>query len=272
MEQIMQKLHEWLALYGLNVLGAIVIIVLGRLGAGFMRSVIRRLMQRARMEQTLVSFVTSVTYVALMAFIIVAALGKLGMQTASFVAVLGAAGLAVGLALQGSLANFASGVLMIIFKPFKVGDYVEGGGAAGTVEEIGIFATELRSPDNKTVIVPNSKLTADNIVNYSANDNRRVDIVVGVSYADDLDKVRHTLTQLLSNDPRILQEPSPTIGVIALADSSVNIAVRPWVKTSDYWAVFFDLQETIKKQFDAEGIRIPFPQHDVHIFNQSEAK
>jgi small conductance mechanosensitive channel len=201
-----------------------------------------------------------------MAFVIIAAVGKLGVQTASFVAVIGAAGLAVGLALQGSLANFAAGVLMVIFKPFKVGDFIEAGGSTGVVEEIGIFTTELKSPDNKKIIVPNAKVTGDNIINYTAKDKRRVDIVAGVSYSSDLDKVRKVLEEILSGDDRILQEPAPTISVLELANSSVNFAVRPWVKPADYWDVFFAIQEKIKKSFDAEGIAIPFPQHDVHIY------
>jgi small conductance mechanosensitive channel len=207
-----------------------------------------------------------------MVFIIIAAIGQLGVQTASFVAILGAMGLAVGLALQGSLANFAAGVLMIIFKPFKVGDFIEGGGTAGTVEAIGIFTTEMKTPDNRKVILPNGKLTADSITNYSARDQRRVDMVAGVSYADDLDRVRKVLEGILEADERILRDPPPTIGVLALADSSVNIAVRPWVKTQDYWSVFFSVQEQIKKRFDAEGITIPFPQRDLHLHQAREGK
>lgn len=265
MEQIMVKLQEWLALYGLKVIAAVAILVLGRFAAIGIRGVIRRLLQKGRLDETLVSFVTSASYVAIMAFVIIAALGQLGVQTASFIAVIGAAGLAVGLALQGSLANFAAGVLMIIFKPFKVGDFIGAAGTAGTVEAIGVFTTELKSPDNKKIIVPNAKLTSDSITNFSANDQRRVDIVAGVSYGDDLDKVRTVLQDIISADQRVLQEPAPTIGVLELADSSVNFAVRPWVKTADYWDVFFAIQEQIKKRFDAEGITIPFPQQDVHL-------
>jgi len=187
-------------------------------------------------------------------------------QTTSFVAVVGAAGLTIGLALQGSLANFAAGILMIIFKPFKVGDYIEGGGVDGIVEEIGIFTTELKTFDNKKIIVPNAKLTSDNIINYTAREIRRVDIVASVSYSDDLDKVRKVLEDILAADEHVLKEPAPKIAVLELADSSVNFAVRPWVKTSDYWDVFFATQESIKKQFDAAGISIPFPQQDVHLY------
>ena len=265
MEQIAAKMQEWIALYGLKVLAALVIIVIGRFAAGGIRSLVRRLLQRSRVDEILVSFTGSVIYVAIIAFVIIAALGQLGVQTASFIAVIGAAGLAVGLALQGSLANFAAGVLMIIFKPFKVGDFIEGGGVLGVVEAIGIFTTELKSPDNKKIIVPNAKMTGDNIVNYSAKDLRRVDIVAGVSYADDIDKVKSILRDILSNDDRVLKDPAPMICVLELADSSVNLAVRPWVKTADYWDVFFATQESIKKRFDAEGITIPFPQQDVHL-------
>ena len=234
MEQVMVKLQELLALYGLKVIAAVAIFVIGRFAAIGIRGVIRRLLQKARLDEMLVSFVTSASYVAIMAFVIIAALGKLGVQTASFIAVIGAAGLAVGLALQGSLANFAAGILMIIFKPFKVGDFIGAAGTAGTVETIGVFTTALKSPDNKKIIVPNAKLTSDSITNFSANDQRRVDMVAGVSYSDDLDKVRKVLQDIISADQRVLQEPAPTINVLELAESSVNFAVRPWVKTADY--------------------------------------
>jgi small conductance mechanosensitive channel len=266
MEQISLKLQEWIALYGLKVVAALAILIIGRFAAIGIRSVIRRLLQKSRLDDTLVSFVTSLSYVTIMAFVLIAAVAQLGVQTTSFVAIVGAAGLAVGLALQGSLANFAAGILMIIFKPFKVGDFIEGGGVSGVVEEIGIFTTELKSPDNKKIIVPNGKMTSDNIVNYTAKDSRRVDIVTGVSYGDDINKVKTVLNDILSNDGRILKDPAPTIGILELADSSVNFAVRPWVKTEDYWNVFFATQESIKKRFDAEGINIPFPQQDVHIY------
>lgn len=265
MEQIVGKLQEWIALYGLKAIAAIVILIVGRFAAIGIRTLVKRSLAKSRVDKTLAAFVTSVSYVAIMAFVIIAALGQLGVQTASLVAVFGAAGLAVGLALQGSLANFAAGVLLIIFKPFKVGDFIEAGGATGIVEEIGIFTTELKTPDNKMVIVPNAKATGDNITNFTANDQRRVDIVAGVSYSDDLDKVRDILETILREDGRILEMPAPTIGVLELADSSVNFAVRPWVKTADYWDVFFSTQEKIKNRFDAEGISIPFPQQDVHI-------
>ena len=270
METSIVRIQEWIAFYGLKVIAAIAILVIGRIVAGMIRSLIKKLLRKNKVEETLVSFVSSLIYVTLMAFIIIAAVGQLGVQTASFVAVIGAAGLAVGLALQGSLANFAAGVLLIIFKPFKVGDFIEAAGVAGAVEAIGIFTTALNSPDNKKIVVPNSKVTGDNIINYSAKDKRRVDIVAGVSYSDDLDKVRKVLEQILSEDERILRDPAPTIGVMELADSSVNFVVRPWVNTADYWSVFFAVQEKIKKEFDAQGISIPFPQQDVHIFKSEQ--
>ena len=269
-EQIVSKLQEFIALYGLNIVGAIVILVLGRIVAGIVKKIIRSIMTKNKVEETLTSFVTSISYFAMMTFVLIAAINKLGIQTASFVAILGAAGLAVGLALQGSLSNFAAGVLMIIFKPLKVGDYVEAGGAAGAVEEVGIFTTIIKTPDNKKVIVPNSGVTGGNITNYSANPVRRVDIVAGVSYGDDIDKVKKVLSEIQAEDERILKDPAPMIGLVELGDSSVNFTVRSWVKTADYWNVFFDTQEKIKKRFDAEGISIPFPQQDVHIISESK--
>lgn len=265
MDHVIAKVQEWIVLYGLKVVAAIAILVIGRFVAKGSRVVIRRMLEKGHVDETLISFVSSLSYVGIMAFVVIAALGQLGVQTASFVAILGAAGLAVGLALQGSLANFAAGVLMIIFKPFKVGDYIEGGGVSGVVEEVGIFTTELRSPDNKKIIVPNAKMTSDNIVNYTVKETRRIDIVAGVSYGDDIDKVKQILQDIMANDERILKDPAPTIGVLELAESSVNFVVRPWVKTADYWNVYFATQESIKKQFDANGISIPFPQQDVHL-------
>jgi len=266
MENIIAKLQEIGAVYGLKIIAAVLILVVGRMVALGLKKLLRRIMLKSKVYETLVLFATSLGYVALMAFIIIAALAQLGIQTASLVAIIGAAGLAIGLALQGSLSNFAAGVLMLIFKPFNVGDFIEGGGVSGAVEEIGIFNTELKSPDNKKIIVPNAKMTGDNIVNYTAKDCRRVDIVAGVGYGDDLDKVRNVLEDILSGEERILKDPAPTIGVLELADSSVNFAVRPWVKTADYWDVYFAMQESIKKRFDAEGISIPFPQQDVHLY------
>jgi small conductance mechanosensitive channel len=266
MEQIIIKLQEWIAFYGLKVIAAAAILVIGRFIAMGVRAFVKRLLQRIKVDETLVSFVTSLSYVAMMTFVIIAAVGQLGVQTTSFVAVIGAAGLAVGLALQGSLANFAAGVLMIIFKPFKVGDYIDAGGTSGEVETVGIFTTELISPDNKKVIIPNAKVTADNIVNYTAKDRRRVDILARVGYGENLDKVRNILVDILADDRRVLKDPVPTVGVLELGESSVNLAVRAWVRTSDYWDVFFAVQEMIKTRFGAEGIGVPFPHRGVALY------
>jgi small conductance mechanosensitive channel len=266
MENITDKVWELLTLYGFKVIAAFIVLVVGRWVAKFLRNIARRLMEKREVDPTIVSFTIGLTYIALMAFIILASLGQLGIQTTSFIAIIGAAGLAIGLALQGSLANFAAGFLMIIFKPFKVGDYIEGAGTAGTVEEIQVFTTQLKTPDNKTIIIPNAKLTADNIVNISAKPTRRVDFTFGVGYTDDIDEVRQVIVDVLGEDKRILRDPPPTIGVLELADSSVNFAVRPWVNTADYWSVFFDINEAMKKRFDKEGVNIPFPQRDVHLY------
>lgn len=267
---IVPKLQEFITFYGIKVVAALAIFIVGRWVARAVRNFVRRLMERGKVDDTLVSFVGNLTYVLLLAFVVVAALNQIGIQTTSFIAVIGAAGLAIGLALQGSLANFAAGVLLIIFRPFKAGDYIEGAGVAGTVEEIQIFTSQLKTPDNKTIIIPNAKLTGDNIINYSAKDTRRVDMVFGVSYSDDLQKVRQILEDILTKDDRVLQDPAPTIGVVELADNSVNFACRPWVKTGDYWAVYFEITETVKRRFDAEGVSIPFPQRDVHVYEHKE--
>jgi small conductance mechanosensitive channel len=267
---LVPKLQEFVTFYGIKVVAAIVIFIVGRWVARAVRNFVKRLMERGNVDETLVSFVGNLTYILLLVFVVVAALNQLGIQTTSFIAIIGAAGLAIGLALQGSLANFAAGVLLIIFRPFKAGDYIEGAGVAGTVEEIQIFTSQLKTPDNKTIIIPNAKLTGDNIVNYSAKDTRRVDMVFGVGYSDDLQKVRQILEDILAKDDRILQDPAPTIGVVELADNSVNFVCRPWVKTGDYWAVYFDVTETVKKRFDAEGVSIPFPQRDVHVYQHKE--
>jgi small conductance mechanosensitive channel len=223
-------------------------------------------MEKREVDPTLTKFVTNLIYFALLTFVIVAALGMLGIQTTSFIAVLGAAGLAVGLALQGSLSNFAAGVLMIIFRPFKVGDLIEAAGATGVVEEVQIFTTQLLTPDNKTIIIPNAQITSDTITNYTTKGTRRADMVIGIGYEDDIDKARAIISDVLSQDERILKEPATQIAVSELADSSVNFTVRPWVKAQDYWGVIFDATETIKKRFDAEEISIPYPQRDVHVY------
>ena len=265
LQQLQTTVQELLAGYGLRVLGALATVVLGRWLALAVTRLLRRLLERARMDATLSGFITHAAYIALLVFITLSALGQLGVQTTSFIAVIGAAGLAVGLAFQGSLANFAAGALLVMLRPFKVGDFIEAGGTAGIVEEIQIVTTRLRTGDNKTVFVPNSKVMGDSIVNYSAKETRRIDLVYGVGYGDDLQQVKALLAEILAADPRILPEPAPTIGVLELADNSVNFAVRPWVKSGDYFNVLLDLNETVKRRFDEAGITIPFPQREVHL-------
>lgn len=270
MNTILPKLQEFAAFYGIKIIAAVAIFVVGRWIAKALANVVRRLMTKSKVHETLISFVGNLTYIALLTIVVIAALNQLGIQTTSFIAIIGAAGLAIGLALQGSLANFAAGVLLIIFRPFKTGDYIEGAGVAGTVEEIQIFTTQLKTPDNKTIIIPNAKLTGDNIVNYSAKDTRRVDMVIGVSYSDDIQKVKEVLQDILAKDERVLQDPASTIGILEFGDNSVNFAFRPWVKTAEYWNLYWDLTAAIKNRFDAEGITIPFPQRDVHIFKEEQ--
>jgi len=271
MQETASRLGDLVILFGVKIIAAAVIFFIGWRIAKIVRGVAEKILRKREVDPMLISFVGSFTYVLLLAFVVLAALGKLGIQTTSFVAIIGAAGLAIGFALQGSLANFAAGVLMLVFKPFKVGDFIEGAGTAGVVEEIRMFTTRLRTPDNKLVIIPNAKLTSDNIVNYSAKGTRRVDLVLGVSYGDDIDKVKSLILDELSKDERVLKDPAPTVAVGELADSSVNFVVRPWVKAEHYWDVYFDTQERLKKRMDAEGVTIPFPQHDVHLFRSGEA-
>jgi len=270
MEDLFSKVWELLTIYGLKVIAAIAVFIIGRWIAKMLTSLTEKVMNKRQVDPTIVSFVANLIYIALLVFVVLAALGQLGIQTTSFIAVIGAAGLAIGLALQGSLSNFAAGFLMIIFRPFKVGDFIEGAGVAGTVEAIQIFTTQLLTPDNKTVIVPNASLTAGNITNYSAKGTRRVDLVMGIGYGDDIDHAKKVIMDVLTKEERILKDPATTIAVVELADSSVNFAVRPWVEADDYWDVYFNLTENIKKSFDAEGISIPFPQRDVHIYKHNE--
>ena len=255
---------------GIKIVTALAIFFIGRWIVRMVVKGVRKGLQKAEVDTTLERFVCNLVNMALLVVVIIAAISALGIQTASFIAIFGAAGLAVGLALQGSLSNFAAGVLIVLFRPYKVGDWVEAAGVSGSVDAVQILTTILKTGDNKQVIVPNSQIMDSIITNYSAMDTRRVDMVVGVSYDDDLDKVHKTLKELVDADERILKDPEVKIAVSELADSSVNFVVRPWVNSSDYWGVMFDLTEAIKKRFDQEGISFPFPQQDVHIYNQSD--
>jgi small conductance mechanosensitive channel len=265
MEGIIKQLQAVVAQYGLQVLGALATVIIGIWLAKILSKSLGKVLNKKSVDQTLVKFVVSLVKIALITFVIISAASQVGIQTASFVAVIGAAGLAIGFALQGSLSNLAAGVMLIIFKPIKVGDYIEGGGSAGSVESVGIFITTLITPDNKVVYIPNSTLTGGNIINYSAKDRRRVDMVFGIGYSDDIDKAKNVIQSVLNSDSRILKDPAPQIVVSELGDSSVNFNVRPWVNTPDYWGVFFETTEQIKKKFDEQNISIPFPQRDVHM-------
>jgi len=255
--------------FGLKLLIALVIFYVGRIVARMLQKGLRKMLQTQEVDKILETFVCNLAYWTIMIFVIIAAINQVGVQTTSLIAIMGAAGLAIGLALQGSLSNFAAGVLIVIFRPYRVGDWVEAAGISGSVEQVQILTTMLKTGDNKQIIVPNSQIMDSIITNYSANDTRRIDMVVGVSYEDDLDKVRKTLEELVAADARIMTDPACTIAVSELADSSVNFVLRPWAKTADYWSVKFDLTEAVKKRFDDEGISFPFPQQDVHLYKQS---
>jgi small conductance mechanosensitive channel len=267
MEGYLTHLQDAVIVYSPNVIAAAIVGILGWLLVKAITGVIRRTLTRANVDGTLTGFLGNMTYMGGMAFVIIATLGRLGVNTASFAAVIAAAGLAIGFALQGSLGNFAAGVMLILFRPFKTGDYVEAAGVSGSVEEVQIFATIIRTPDNKQVIVGNASVMGGSITNYSAKPTRRVDLVFGIGYDDDLRRAKSVIEEIIAKDSRILQDPAPVVAVLELADSSVNFAVRPWVNTPDYWDVAFDLNEAIKLTFDAEGISIPFPQQDVHMIS-----
>ena len=251
--------------WGLNIVFAAITFVVGRIAARVITGIVRKLLTHAKMDDILIDFVSSILHSAILLFVIIASLNQLGVDTTSLIALLGAAGLAVGLALQGSLQNFASGVMLVVFRPFKAGDFVEAGGVSGLVSKISIFSTEMKTLDNREIIVPNGKIYGDTITNFSSQDTRRVDMVFGIGYGDDLRKARDILRQLVNEDERILKDPETQIAVSELADSSVNFVVRPWVKSADYWTVKFDMNERVKLAFDENDISIPYPQMDVHV-------
>jgi small conductance mechanosensitive channel len=248
------------------VLAALIILVVGRVVAGWARKLTRKGLERGEVDATLVPFVAKLVYYGVLAVVVIAALNRLGVATTSVVAIFGAAGLAVGLALQGTLANFASGVMLLIFRPINLGDYVDVGGTAGTVMEIGIFATTLRSPDNIRITVPNSQVYGTTITNYNGYETRRVDMVMGISYDDNIQTALDTITRIVSADERVLADPLPQIAVANLGDSSVDIVVRPWCAAADYWNLRFDLTRRLKEGLEAAGCSIPYPQRDVHMY------
>ena len=270
--EIINSITQIAADFGLRVLYAVLIIVIGRWVVKLLLKIIKAALEKTTVEETVRIFVVNLLNTLLMVIIFIAAINQLGIETTSIIAMLGAAGLAIGLSLQGSLANFAAGILIVIFKPYKVGDYIEAGSAAGTVLDIQIFSTVLKTPDNKIVIVPNGIIMKDSVVNYTDQATRRVDIVASCGYEDDIDKVKEILKDILNQEDRILAEPEPKIAVSELADNSVNFIVRPWVNSSDVLSVKYSILEQIKKRFDAEGISIPYPQRDVHIYNHDIKK
>lgn len=254
---------------GMQILAAVVILVVGLWLAKKIRVLFVSALNKKEVDATLVGFFSSMLYGAIAIFVVIAAISKIGVQTTSFIAVIGAAGLAVGLALQGSLSNFASGVLLILFKPFKAGNFIKAGNEAGTVVEVGILMTELKTPDNVKIIMPNSQVMGGAITNFSAHPTRRVDMTVGVSYGDDLNKVKSIIEALLAADERVLDEPVPQVVVANLGESSVDFVVRPWVNAPDFWAFKFDFTKAVKENFDKEGVSIPFPQRDLHLFQEN---
>ena len=260
----------WVSAYSLNIIGAILIFIVGKWLSRRIANLLSTLLQKNNIDQTLVNFLSNLTYYSLIVLVVVAAAGRLGINTTSFLTIIGAAGLAVGLALKDSLANFAAGVMLVLFRPFAIGDVVSTAGITAKVESINIFNTHFCSPDNQLIIVPNGKIINDIITNINIKATRRIDLVVGISYSDDMAKTREILAGLAKADSRVLTDPASTIAVAELADSSVNLVFRPWVKTADYWDVRFDLTEKIKNALDEAGISIPFPQQDVHLFVEKE--
>ena len=278
MQELLDSLSQWLdptvigeivLSWSGRIVAAVLIFLIGRWVANALSSAIVRAMNRAGVDTTLTHFLRSLIYMTLLIFVALTAVGALGVPTTNFLAILGAAGLAVGLALKDSLSNFSSGVMLVFFRPFKVGDYVEAGGVAGTVNSIGIFNTVIKTPDNRVITVPNSMIYGATITNYSAEPTRRIDLVIGISYDDDVQRAKELIEAALDADGRILAEPAPTIMLLELGDSSVNFAVRPWVNSDDYWAVRGDVLESIKKTLEDNGLSIPYPQRDLHIVSQA---
>ncbi len=262
---------DLMSAWGLQVVGAIVVLIIGFVVAKIVRGAVHKGLERSKLDNTLVPFLSKMVYYLVLIFVLVAVLSLFGIETTSFIAVLGAAGFAVGLAMQGTLSNFSAGVMLLFFRPFGVGDYIEAGGTAGSVREIGVFATTLNTPDNVRIIAPNSSVFGSIIKNYAANPTRRNDMVMGISYDDDIGKAIEVINRCLKEDQRVLQDPAPVVAVSELADSSVNLVVRPWCAKEDYWGLRFDLTRRMKEQLEAAGCSIPYPQTDVHLHQPSTA-
>lgn len=270
-QQSIDALIPLVTQYGMQILGAVVILILGKILSGIVAKLVRKALTRAGADEALVGFLGSLASVAVLTFAVIAALAKFGIQTTSFVAVLGAAGFAIGFALQGSLGNFAAGVMILIFRPIRVGDLVETSGYLGIISEVGIFVTVMNTLDNQKVIIPNGMITGNVINNVNGNGTRRLDMTAGISYGDSMSKAKGILEKILADHPKILQDPAPRVAVSELGDSSVDFVVRPWVEAADYWDVWFDVTQKIKEEFDGQGVSIPFPQRDVHLFQESAA-
>lgn len=270
-QEWLPKIQAYGMEYGILALQALAIFIIGRIIAGIIRKIADNVMKRGGMDDMLRKFIRNILYAVLMTFVIIATISKLGIQTASLVAVIGAAGLAVGLALQGSLANFAAGVLMIIFRPYKIGDLVNVAGTEGFVEEVDVFTSVLRTPDKTKIIIPNGQIMSDKIINYTESEVRRMELSVGIGYSDDIDKARTAILDAFKGDKYIVADIDPSVTVAELGDSSVNLAVRPWVRSAEYAPASHHLTEVIKKALDAAGVNIPFPQRDVHVFNHDKS-
>ena len=255
--------------YGLSVIGAIVVFIIGRAIAGWARSKLSNSLTKAGTDQSLIPFFSSMLYYVILGVVLIAVLNLFGIETTSLIAVLGTAGLAVGLALQGTLSNFSAGVMLLIFRPIRVGDFVEVAGQAGTVKEIAIFNTIMHTGDNVRIVIPNGAVYGDIVKNYSYNETRRIDLVMGIGYGDDIGKAIEIIERVVTADDRVLKDPAPTIAVSELADSSVNLVVRPWVNAGDYWPTRWDLTRALKEELEAGGCNIPFPQTDVHVINMA---
>lgn len=263
-----QKILELATSYGIKLILAIIVLLIGLRIIKSLTKGLTRLLRKSDVSESLIPFLRSLTSIGLKLLLFISVLGMVGVEMTSFIAVLGAAGLAVGLALQGTLQNFAGGVIILLFKPYKIGDYIETQGYAGTVKEIQIFTTVMHTPDNKVIIIPNSPIATGSLINYSAQETRRVDFKFGIGYGDDIEKAKKVLNDILNKHEKVMNDPAPFVRVVELADSSVNFAVRAWARSSDYWDVYFDITEEVKKSFDKEGISIPYPQSDVHLYNK----
>jgi small conductance mechanosensitive channel len=265
MQGAMDTAIDLLSMWGISVIGAIALLIVGRIVAGWIRNSITKGLTKANTDASLIPFFASMAYYVVLAVVVIAVLNLFGIETTSLIAVLGAAGLAVGLALQGTLSNFAAGVMLLVFRPIRVGDFVEVAGQAGTVAEISIFSTLMNTADNVRITIPNAQVYGDTVKNYSFNETRRIDLVMGIGYGDDIGTAVSIIERVITSDDRTLRDPAPKVAVAELGDSSVNLVVRPWCKSADYWGLRCDLTRKLKEELEAGGCNIPFPQRDIHV-------